>query len=115
MLPVNHVDKKHDQLDEPASFPINYNKCKEGFDIVNFANSNLHWKVKGTKVGHYGDLQKSLFKWNSNNKEYIQSNQIKAQQLVQLRWLQFFYQDLHDIKEFNDYVKGKLKQQGVKL
>ena len=73
------------------------------------------WRVKATGVGHCGDLRREMFKWNSENKAYLEFDQIKARQVVQIGWFQNFHRDYHDIAELRNYLKGKFSKMGVML
>ena len=42
-----------------VSFPAIYEECKQWFDILGYWKEKLHWQVKATGVGHYGEFKKA--------------------------------------------------------
>ena len=103
------------QLENPDRFPQSYKECEEYFGDMREHNGKFCWVVKVSAIGTFKDLRDDLYPWNAKNRGWVTFDSIKARRVSRLGWFENFHLDIHNLREFRDYLTKKLEELGHTL
>ena len=71
-------------------------------------NRKFFWVFRASEIGKFKYLRDDLYKWNTKNRGFLSFDFIKALRVARIGWFENLHLDIHNPRDFKDYIIRKL-------